>query len=524
LECILARKTFANGGDWLCALISLGNIWGVFIMGVDTRLRSRSLQRDLHNAAGGQRKRRVDDVALITAASRLARNDPTPTLRIINKPISDVRASTRHVRKPSPALVQTLIGSIQEFGLSLPFLIDRECRLIAGHALLEAARKLGLEDVPCVVADHLSEDQARALAITLNRTAEIGEWDLDALKIELHDLKALDFKIEALGFTPQELDILLMESVAAEEPVELLDPDAACPAVSRAGDLWLLGEHRVLCADALDAGSYARLMAGRTAQGLFSDPPYNCPIEGFVSGLGKVKHADFAMAVGEMSNDAFCQFLQVYLEQCVAVLDPGAVIFACMDWRNIDILLSAGRQAGLSRINCAVWNKGSGGMGGLYRSAHEMIAVFCKGTAPATNNVALGKHGRDRTNVWTYPGANRRGSSAAGALGDHPTPKPVELVADALLDVTAQGDIVLDPFLGSGTTIIAAESAGRTAYGLGLDPRYVDVIVRRWQALSGGTAVHAEAGLSFDALACQRADAPDPQEQVPAAVTIEQNL
>ncbi|WP_159456631.1 DNA-methyltransferase [Altererythrobacter xiamenensis] len=237
---------------------------------------------------------------------------------------------------------------------------------------------------------------------------------------------------------------------------------------------------------------------------IFTDCPWNIPIAGFVSGLGKVKHQDFKMGAGEMPKEEFVDFCDRFHELGAANLIDGGVFYSCIDWRSADVIMKSGRRAGLRHINTAVWNKGSGGMGSPWRSAHEFIVIFCKGKKCAVNNIELGKHGRDRTNVWSYPGANRKGSSASKALANHPTPKPVEMVRDALLDVSNRGGIVLDPFMGSGTTIIAAEQCGRVARGIELDPAYVDVAVRRWEELIGRPAMHAETGLSFSEMAEKR--------------------
>ena len=237
---------------------------------------------------------------------------------------------------------------------------------------------------------------------------------------------------------------------------------------------------------------------------MFTDPPYNCKIENFVGGLGQHKHKDFIQFAGKESDEEFYQFLIRIWQHCKSFTSAGAVIFACIDWRQIDLLLMAGRQAELERINVAIWNKGSGGMGSLYRSAYENVAVFCNGKSPATNNVELGVHGRDRQNVWTYPGANKKGSSAASALADHPTPKPVELVVDALLDVTERDALVLDPFIGSGTLFLACEESGRRGAGIELDPKYVDSSIRRWERFTGKEAVHVDTGLTFSQLAESR--------------------
>lgn len=468
-------------------------------MSIEKRVTKAKLKSQLNAKSVARRERHKGDVGVARAAAG-ARNDLLPHLEIVHRPTASLKNGVRRTRKSTPAQIERVIESINRFGLVAPLLIDSSDRLIAGHVVRDAAMALGISQVPCVVADHLSEDEGRLLSLALNRIGETGEWDIDLLRIEMIELGELGLDLSISGFTIPELDIILGDDAGTDAEEEVLEPDLEIEPVSKAGDLWLLGRHRLLCGDSLKAASYTQLMDGQLADAVFSDPPYNCKIEGFVGGLGKHKHADFAMAVGEMSDDAFTTFLKSYLAHCKAHISVGAVVFACMDWRQIDFLLLAGRLEELTRINMVVWNKGSGGMGSLYRSAYELIAVFCNGKSPATNNVDLGKHGRDRTNVWNYAGANRAGSSAAAALAGHPTPKPIELVADALLDVTKRGEIVLDPFVGSGTTIVAAEKTGRIAYGIELDPNYVDVAIRRWQKLTGEVAVQQESGLTFNDL------------------------
>ena len=234
---------------------------------------------------------------------------------------------------------------------------------------------------------------------------------------------------------------------------------------------------------------------------VFTDPPYNVPIDGHVSGLGSVKHREFAMASGEMSETEFTKFLTDVLGNLAKFSADGAIHYVCMDWAHLRELLNAGHAVYDELKNICVWAKTNGGMGSLYRSQHEMVAVFKSGTAPHINNVELGRHGRYRTNVWTYAGMNTFGAERDEALAMHPTVKPVALVEDAVLDCSDRNGVVVDAFLGSGTTLIAAESAGRRCFGLELDPEYVDLIIRRWQKMTGESAVHAESGLSFDVLA-----------------------
>lgn len=462
-----------------------------------------SLKNQLQAKSRGRRKALTQAVSVAAVASTPARNDLQPALQITSVPIASLKPAPRRLRRVEPAHVERAVKSIGTYGLVIPILIDRHNQVINGHTILEAAKSLGFDTISCVRIEHLSTNEVRALKIALNRLQELGVWDEEALRIEMIELIEEDVDLGATGFTDIEVDQIV---VSTEDGGDEDDAPADPPQhpIARPGDLFRLGDHYLLCGDALDAKCYERLMQGKLAQAVFSDPPYNCPIAGFVGGLGKVKHKDFAFAVGEKTDQEFLDFLATYLSHARLATSEGAVIFACMDWRQIDILLYAGRLAGLDRINKAIWNKGSGGMGSLYRSAYEEVAIFCNGKQPAVNNVQLGRHGRDRMNVWNYPSANRKGSSAAEQLGAHPTPKPTELVRDALLDVTSKGDIVLDPFIGSGTTIIAAQQCGRIAYGIEYEPGYVDVTISRWHKQVGTDVVHVATGKPFRTLEAER--------------------
>lgn len=462
-------------------------------------LKPRQLKAALQAKTATRRSMHQAETRAVTG---IRRNDLQPSLSTVSKPVAALIPSASRTRQTTPQILESTIRSIMQFGMVLPILIDKHDRIVAGHALWEAATRLGFETVECRVADHLEPLELEALALALNRIGEIGSYDLDKLRDGMIRIESAGIELLSTGFTLPEIDQIKLGPIVSEREDEEEQPTSFVTSVP--GDLFILGSHVVLCGDALEATSWERVLGGRRANAVFSDAPYNCKIEGFVGGLGQHKHEDFLRFSGKESEAEFSAFLKAYLEQCRAFTRPGAVIFACMDWRQIDALLQAGRAAGLARINVAVWNKGAGGMGGLYRSAHEFVAVFCNGKTPATNNVALGTHGRDRTNVWTYAGANRKGSSAAGALADHPTPKPVELVVDALLDVTSPRDVVVDPFLGSGTTVIAAESSGRCACGIELDPKYVDRAILRWEQMTGKDAVHADSGLTFAELSAQR--------------------
>lgn len=357
--------------------------------------------------------------------------------------------------------------------------------------------------MPVLRLDHLSEAQARAFAIADNRLAETSSWDEQLLAQHFKVLSELDldFSLEATGFSIGEID-LKIEGLADPAEVDEAEeaPPPSGPAVAQPGDLWILGPHKLLCGDALDRKSYARLMGDERAAMVFTDPPYNVPIDGHVSGKGKQRHREFAMGVGEMSQDQFIGFLAKACGCMAEVSAPGALHYVCMDWAHLFELISAGRQAYDGLINICVWAKPNGGMGSLYRSAHEFVAVFKKAGAAHRNNVQLGKFGRNRTNVWSYPGGGGFGrGEEADLTSQHPTPKPVAMIADAILDVTERRDLILDPFCGSGSTLMAAHRLGRLARAIEMDPLYVDLTIRRWSRLTGEAAVR-EDGARFDTL------------------------
>jgi DNA modification methylase len=374
---------------------------------------------------------------------------------------------------------------------------------------LAACHALGLAEVPTLCLDHLSRAQARAFMIADNRLTEIASWDDRLLAQQLKDLSlsGLDFSLEVTGFEMAEIDLRIesLEHLPGpdDDPADALPGLPANPPLSKIGDLWMLGNHRVLCGSALDAAAFAALMGDERAATIITDTPYNVRIDGHASGLGAIHHRPFPMASGEMSKTEFAGFLSKAFRNLAAFSVDGSLHYVCMDWRHLEELLAAGREAYSELKNLCVWVKDNGGMGSLYRSQHELVFVFKHGRSGHRNNVQLGQFGRNRSNVWHYPGANSfaRSSEEGNLLALHPTVKPVAMVADAILDCSARGEIVLDAFLGSGTTLIAAERTGRRCYGLELDPGYVDTIVRRWQKLSGGSALHGISSHSFDDLA-----------------------
>jgi DNA modification methylase len=433
--------------------------------------------------------------------------------RIERVRVDALRPYARNARTHSKRQIEQIAASIKRFGFVNPVLIDDKHTIIAGHGRVEAARLLGLTEVPVLRVSHLSDEQKRAYIIADNRLAELAGWDRETLALEVEGLVELGFDVEVMGYETAEID-LMIDAVQAADPEAAPDPDdepiAGPPAapVSRSGDVWLCGRHRLLCANALDASAYARLMGEARADAIFTDPPYNVPIEGFVGGKGKIKRREFAMASGEMSSAAFTAFLTTTLGHAAAVSRDGAIAFVCMDWRHVGELSQAGAEVFDEFKNICVWTKSNAGMGSLYRSQHELVFVYKLGGDTHRNNIELGKHGRNRTNVWPYRGVNAFGAARDAELAMHPTVKPAALVEDAIKDVTGRGDLVLDPFGGSGSTLIAAERCGRTARLLEIDPGYCDVIVKRWQNHTGRAAINETTGSRFDE---QNLLAPAPQ-------------
>ena len=427
---------------------------------------------------------------------------------IVYRSIEQLTPESANPRLHDKKQVRQIANSIEAFGFNVPILIDREGKVIAGHGRLLACRELGITEVPTLCLDHLTQVQARAFMIADNRLTEIASWDDQLLAQQLKDLSlsGLDFSLEITGFEMGEIDLRIasLEDMPAHaQSADVLPEPRAEPPVSNIGDLWHLGHHRVLCGDALDPGAFTTLMGEEHASTVFVDPPYNVEIDGHASGLGAIHHRAFPMASGEMSKTEFTAFLARVCRNLAAFSAAGSLHFICMDWRHLDELLAAGADAYGELKNLCVWVKDNAGMGSLYRSQHELVLVFKQRGGRHRNNVQLGRFGRHRSNVWHYPGANsfaRRGAEG-NLLALHPTVKPVAMVADAVLDGSARGDIVLDAFLGSGTTVIAAQRTSRRCCALELDPGYVDTAIRRWQAFTGDKAQHIATGRDFDDLA-----------------------
>jgi DNA modification methylase len=426
----------------------------------------------------------------------------TAALKVIYLPTTSLKPHPQNPRVHNDEQVHQIAQSIEAFGFNVPILVDDKQNVVAGHGRLLAVRKLGWKTIPVIKLKHLSQSQYKAFLIADNRLTENSSWDERLLGEQLKVLSELelDFDLEVTGFETAEIDVLIdgLETINEPDPDDRL-PAVESSAVSVSGDLWQLGKHRVLCGDSLISENYTRLLDGAKTDLVITDPPYNVVINGHASGLGRVRHREFAMASGEMSAGEFTEFLRKAMMLSRQSSQPGSLAYYFMDWRHMTEILAAGLDVYGEPMNLCIWAKNNGGMGSFYRSAHELIFLFKYGTASHCNNVQLGKFGRYRTNVWNYPAANT--FSRSGPEGDllalHPTPKPVALIADAIKDSTRRGALIFDPFLGSGTAVIAAERTGRVCYGLELDPLYVDALIRRWQRRTKRDALHVGSGESF---------------------------
>ena len=423
--------------------------------------------------------------------------------QIVYRRLSELTPNSQNARKHPKQQIRQIAASIKQFGFVVPILIDRNGRIIAGHARAEAAKLLDIQEVPTILLENLTENQVKAFTLADNKLAENAVWDPDILAVELQHLVEIDeFDVTVTGFEVAEIDSIIDEARSEREEDNAIEIDETAQPITRLGDLWKLNKHRLFCGNALQEASFTKLMSPRRADLVFSDPPYNLRIDGNVCGKGSIHHREFAMASGEMSAAEYVAFLVTILRLLSRFSSSASLHFICLDWRHIGELLAAGNQVYSELLNLCIWAKNNGGMGSLYRSQHELIFVFKNGRGRHVNNVMLGKYGRNRSNVWHYEGANTfsRHGDEGNLLALHPTCKPVDLVADAILDCSARGDIVLDCFLGSGTTLIAAERVGRICHGMELDARYIDVAIRRWQKHTGDHAIHAESGKSFDEL------------------------
>lgn len=435
------------------------------------------------------------------------RNDLLIDCRLENRPLNSLKRPPRNVRRVSEAQIARVTRSMSELGAASPAIITSDAEIVDGVTRIEAARRLGLAAYPCyVLPPTYTDGEVRLLRATLNRTQELGEWSLPELKVELEDLRLIGAQLDITGFTMPEIDQICLDQPQGGPEAEELTPDEAQFVVSKADDLWLVGEHRVICGDARNRAIYDRLCDGDPPARLcLTDVPYNLRVAGLVTSGG---HGDFAMASGEMTTEEFAAFNIAWMSQVARHLIDGGLLATFIDWRSVELVLGVGRGEGLHLLNLIVWAKTNAGQGSLWRSQHELMPVFKKGDAPHCNNVELGRHGRWRSNLWSYPGASSLGSDAREGLKFHPTVKPVALLEDALLDVSNLDDIVLEPFLGSGSLLIAAEKTGRIARAVEIAPAYVDVSLRRWMKLTGKLVTLADTGETFEDVSARRGQHP----------------
>jgi DNA modification methylase len=463
-------------------------------------LRHDSLREGL-KAKGRSRRQAAARHTEAEKGSGPSRNDILPSLQIEAFPVDALKSHVRKLRKSDPAHIREIANSINTLGFNVPLLIGNDNIVVDGDSRLEAAKLLGLSSVPCIRVDHLNETEQRLLRLAVNRLGEKGVWDVGELEAEFKELIIANAPIEISGFGADEIDQVLIGENEDGYEAGNLEPLPGASPIARLNDLFLLGSHFLICGDATDPAVVGRLMRTDIARMVLTDEPFNVAVGGHVTGGD---HREFVMASGEMTDSQFLDFNRKWMDGVLPYLVDGGVLGTFIDWRGLPIVQSSATTLGLMPLNLVVWAKTNAGMGSLYRSQHELLPLFKKGSASHVNNISLGKRGRYRTNLWTYPGASSLGSDARKGLQDHPTVKPIAMLQDALIDLTNRGEIVLDPFLGSGSTLIAAEKTGRVCCGIELDPLYVDVIIRRFEAETGAPAVLADTGETFEKVVARR--------------------
>jgi DNA modification methylase len=429
-------------------------------------------------------------------------------LRVESRKVEELIPYERNSKIHDKKQVKQIAASIQEFGFNVPVLIDEQNRIIAGHGRVLAAKQLGMEEVPTIAIDHLTDAQRRAFIIADNKLTENSSWNTEMLALEFKELGALDlsFELEITGFDTSEMDLILLDENKADSAADIIpDIDENLPEICKRGDIWQLGDHRLICGDSTKSEIYERLLGEQRADLVNVDPPYNVPVDGYISGWGKQKHREFAMATGEMTDEEFLEFLSNTFKNLTAYSRDGSIHYVFIDWKHVYDVITAGRQHYSEFKNLCVWNKDNAGMGAFYRNKHELVCVFKNGSKPHINNFELGQHGRARSNVWDYPAVrtffkdSETGERRDGLMRLHPTPRPVAMLMDIFLDCSKRGDIVMEPFIGSGTALLAAEKTGRRCYGIDMEPRYIDLAIRRWQNLTGKHAVNTKTGQQFNA-------------------------
>ncbi len=429
--------------------------------------------------------------------------------KYVLRKVVELKPYSQNARTHSPKQVRKIAKSIENFGFTNPVLIDEHSMILAGHGRVAAAQLLKMETVPCILISTMSEAEKRAYILADNKLALDAGWDEDILKIELqfilNDMPSLDLSLT--GFEIFEVDQIL-DVGGAGNAADSADDDlpnmvTKQPPITRPGDVWCLGRHRLICGDARQEVVYDSLMrdldgVSECAQMVFTDPPYNVSICKHVSLAKTLERREFDFASGEMTKTEFSEFLRSTFSLVAKYSSDGSIHFICMDWRHIQEVLAAGNAVYDELKNLVVWAKDNGGMGVFYRSRHELVFVFKKGKTEHINSFQLGQNGRYRTNVWNYRGASSSTKETREELEMHPTVKPVAMVADAMRDCSRRGGIVLDSFCGSGTVFIAAEKTGRRARAIEVDPAYCDVALVRWQTYAKDDAILQATGQNFN--------------------------
>jgi len=438
--------------------------------------------------------------------SRPRRNDVLPLLKIETCSVNDLKSHPRKLRKSDVTHVRDIANAISTLGFNVPLLVGKNNIVLDGESRLAAAKLLGLASVPCIRVDHLNETEQRLLRMAVNRLGEKGSWDAAELKAEFEELIIADAPIEISGFGFDEIDQIVFDR--DEDPSEIKDqsetavlaPQSGAFAVARLGDLFLLGPHRVICGNATDPGLVNQLMRTDVARMVFTDAPFDVA-------FGEPMTVDDereGIEVGEMSDSDFLAFNQNWMKAVFLHLMDGGLLGSFIDWRGLPMAHAAATALKLTALDLVIWATAGNGTPGLYRSEHRLLPLFKKGGADHVNNIASGKRGRDRSNMWTYPASP--GLDARQGRQDLATTKPAAMLEDTLTDLTNRGEIVLDPFLGSGSILIAAQNTGRVCCGVERDPLYVDVIIRRFEASTGIAAILADSGESFEQVAVRRHD------------------
>lgn len=429
-------------------------------------------------------------------------NDLSNHPQIEMVPHGSIHPNPRNPRRHNRKQRGQIEASLRRFGFKGALIVDEATGMIlAGNALWEAAGKIGMDDVPVMRVSFVSEADRRAFILAHNKLGDLSSFDVEIVNEELKFLFDSDYAFEVTGFSTNDLDFSIVTEPEAAETIELPDPNAR--AVSRTGDLWHVGSHKILCGNSLEPESYELLLAGEPADIVFSDPPYGVRIGGNVSGLGKTRHREFAMMSGEQSASELMAFFRRVFRNCVQFSRPASIHYHCIDWRHAREMQDAADGIYTEFKQLIVWDKGSGSMGTFYRSQHELILVFKSGRGSHVNNFELGQQ-RYRTNIWRYDGAAQFRKGREEDLAAHPTVKPTALVIDAIRDCSNTGDLILDPFAGSGTTALAAHHTGRRCATIEIDPLYVDTALKRLCKVTGVPAIHAD-GRTFDEVAAARA-------------------